>query len=170
MIPNNVNNTRMSSEILANWFDVTYRVLRLQTDGLTHQDSLLQLPFRGNCLNWVVGHILNSYGEALALLDEAQVWSKEEREPYLSESTPITPENNDIALPFEKLLAYHATAQERLMAALARATPDDLAVAIGSDTANSVGNVLQGLFFHITYHTGQTELLRQLAGKDDKVV
>lgn len=32
-------------------------IIKVQTQGLTHADSLLQLPFRGNCLNWVVGHI-----------------------------------------------------------------------------------------------------------------
>ena len=32
-------------------------VIKAQTKGLSHADSLLQLPFRGNCLNWVLGHI-----------------------------------------------------------------------------------------------------------------
>ena len=35
-----------------------YNVLLAQLEGLTHEDSLLQVPFRGNCLNWVLGHIL----------------------------------------------------------------------------------------------------------------
>ena len=27
-------------------------------EGLTHAESLLHLPFKANCLNWVLGHIL----------------------------------------------------------------------------------------------------------------
>jgi hypothetical protein len=29
-------------------------IIKAQTEGLSHADSLLQLPFRGNCLNWVL--------------------------------------------------------------------------------------------------------------------
>jgi hypothetical protein len=34
----------------------------------------------------------------------------------------------------------------------------------------TVGQRLFGLYFHQTYHIGQTELLRQLAGVNDKVI
>jgi hypothetical protein len=34
----------------------------------------------------------------------------------------------------------------------------------------TMGRRLFGLYFHETFHTGQTELLRQLAGTDDKVI
>jgi uncharacterized damage-inducible protein DinB len=37
----------------------------------------------------------------------------------------------------------------------------------GEDT---VGEQLAFLHFHEAYHTGQTEMLRQLAGKNDKVI
>ncbi len=29
-------------------------------EGITAEDALPQLPFRGNCLNWVMGHLANS--------------------------------------------------------------------------------------------------------------
>lgn len=33
-----------------------------------------------------------------------------------------------------------------------------------------VGERLFGFYFHDTYHTGQTDLLRQVAGTNDKVI
>ena len=35
---------------------------------------------------------------------------------------------------------------------------------------STLGERLFFLYFHETYHVGQTEFLRQLAGKDDKVI
>jgi uncharacterized damage-inducible protein DinB len=33
-----------------------------------------------------------------------------------------------------------------------------------------LGSALFFFFFHDSYHTGQTEILRQASGKDDKVI
>jgi len=41
---------------LAEMIGLNVNVITLQTKELTHADSLLQLPCRGNCLNWVLGH------------------------------------------------------------------------------------------------------------------
>lgn len=40
-------------------------IIKMQIEGLTHEESLLQPPFRANCLNWVLGHI--NVSRALAL-------------------------------------------------------------------------------------------------------
>ena len=34
------------------------RVIKNKTNGLTHADSMKQLPFPANCMNWNLGHIL----------------------------------------------------------------------------------------------------------------
>jgi hypothetical protein len=34
----------------------------------------------------------------------------------------------------------------------------------------TLGNRLFFIYYHETYHVGQTELLRQLAGKNDKII
>ena len=74
-------------------------------------------------------------------------------------------------LPLEELLRLLAASQEPLAAALGRATPDDLAREwqVGQRTT-TVGAWVFFLYFHETYHVGQTELLRQLAGADDKII
>ena len=45
-------------ENLINILERNEGILRAQLEGLTHKNSLLQLPFRGNCLNRVPGHII----------------------------------------------------------------------------------------------------------------
>jgi hypothetical protein len=41
-----------------------------QTNGMSQEDSLLQLPFRGNWLNRVVGHVVANWDTMIALLGE----------------------------------------------------------------------------------------------------
>ena len=50
-------------------------------------------------------------------------------------------------------------------------SPDELAQEVDSFLGKTtLGQVVFFLYFHDTYHTGQLEALRQLAGKDDKVI
>lgn len=44
-------------------------MINLQTDGLTDEDSMRQLP-HGNCLNWVLGHIATNRDGVLETLGE----------------------------------------------------------------------------------------------------
>ena len=156
----------ISADLIARYYNINHRVLHMQTKGLSHEDSLLQPPFRGNNLNWVLGHIIAGRSTALALLDGEPVWTKEEAAPYTQESEPITA---DDAFPLEKLVADLDETQERLDEALESITPEGLAhIAEGKD--RSLGERLSFLYWHETYHTGQTELLRQLAGTDDKII
>ena len=92
-------------ELLTFLFNINYEVIKQQTDSLSHEDSLLQPPFRGNCLNWVLGHILISRDRVLEGLGEKRVWDDETSAPYLREADPITPENSSVAQSLEKLLA-----------------------------------------------------------------
>jgi hypothetical protein len=41
----------ISSTTLADAFNRNVEIIKLQTAGLSHADSLIQLPFRGNCMN-----------------------------------------------------------------------------------------------------------------------
>lgn len=155
-------------DLLVFLFNLNYQVIKQQVDGLTHEDSLLQPPFRGNCLNWVLGHILISRDRILDVFGEKRVWDEETSAAYLRESDPITPENSDGAQPLDQIMSTFELSHERLMAILERITPADLEAEKSEGT--SVGKYLGFMFFHDTYHTGQTEYLRQLAGKDDKVI
>ena len=55
----------------------------------------------------------------------------------------------------------------RILTGLARATSEFLAAKVDEE---SRGEQIAFSNWHETYHVGQLELLRQLAGKDDKVI
>jgi len=139
----------------------------MQTDGLTHADSLRQLPFRGNCLNWVLGHIIAGRDGVLKLLSESAVWGESETARYTSGSEPITGDKQ--ALPFKKLLEDLDESQRRIMETLAQSSPEALSMQTERGE-KTVGELVAGLHWHETYHVGQLELLRQLAGKDDAII
>jgi uncharacterized damage-inducible protein DinB len=74
-------------------------------------------------------------------------------------------------LQLEDLLARLDQAQEHIAAALEGMDEAALDREITrGERKTTVGRRLFFLYFHETYHVGQTELFRQLAGKDDKVI
>ena len=108
-------------------------IIKMQTENITHEESLIQLPFRSNCLNWVVGHVLANRCNILDLLGADDLRPgldlEKETEVSLQRAAPY----RDRA---EKEIAYW----------------------------------IFFLYFHDSYHVGQTEILRQAAGKDDKII
>jgi uncharacterized damage-inducible protein DinB len=161
--------THPDAETLVGAFGLTRQLIRMQTDGLAHEDSLLQPPFRGNCLNWVLGHILEGRNTALKLLGESPIWNEEEVLRYGRGSKAIT--RDEQALPLERLLDDLDRSQERIAAALERTTPEALATDVPfRESERPLGQALASQHWHETYHTGQLELLRQLAGTDDAIV
>jgi uncharacterized damage-inducible protein DinB len=155
---------------LADAFARNIRVIKMQTTGLTHADSLLQPTARGNCLNWVLGHLLNNRNRVLQALGEEPVAAEAEMAHYLTDSEPVTGDEQGV-WALESLLDALGRAQERIAGVLHRATPAELAkeIEIG-ERKMTVGQRVFFFYFHETYHVGQTELLRQLAGTDDKVI
>ncbi len=161
--------THPDAETLAQSYRVTHRIIKLQTSGLTHQDSLLQPPVRDNRLNWVLGHMIAGRGTALELLGQPPLWREGEAERYRSGPEPLT--GSEAALPLEGLLGDLDQSQQRIDSALQRIPPEELAhVKEFRGSERTLGQALAGLHWHETYHTGQLELLRQLAGKNDAII
>ncbi|MCL6432439.1 MAG: DinB family protein [Anaerolineae bacterium] len=155
---------------LAEAYAGNLEIIRMQTKGLTHADSLLQPPVRGNCLNWVLGHLASSRNGLLKLLGLEPVMADTQADRYGYGSEPVTGEGEGV-MRMEDLLAALERSQERLSAWLERATPEDLAREVDLGWRKStLAAHLFFMYFHDTYHTGQTELLRQLAGTNDKVI
>src|SRR4051794_34011801 len=151
----------ISSTDLADAFARNVSLIRRQTDGLTHADSLLQPPFRGNCLNWIVGHIGVNRDNVLRLLGEQPVMAADGTR-YERHSDPVTDGADEAILPLDELLARLDRSQEQISTALAHMDEAALAreLTFNGNTA-TVGERIFTLYFHDSYHTGQTELLRQ---------
>lgn len=159
-----------SAQALASAYQRTGWIIDRQTEGLSHADSLLQLPFRGNCMNWVLGHILNSRQSALIALNEAGLLPDEYQARYRRGSEPVDEESQDV-LPLDTLLAKLSESQERIVSALTgmNGTGLERPVQVG-DQSEPLGDRLAFLHWHETYHSGQLEILRQLAGTDDRII
>ncbi len=158
----------ISPEGLIQLYQRTHWIMVKQTDGLTHADSLLQLPFRSNCLNWVLGHIIVYRDKVLEMLGERPILSESEMDLYQRESAPITAEES--AVPLERLLLVLEQSQDLIVAALKEVPADRLAASADEANQRTVGERIEFLQWHETYHVGQLEILRQLAGKDDAII
>lgn len=65
--------------------------------------------------------------------------------------------------------------QERIVAALSKLNEDAFSREVLPEQRYTQRNMTVGqqaffLYFHEVYHVGQTELFRQLAGKNDKII
>lgn len=156
-------------QILIRTFERNYRLIRQNVDGLTHEESLLQMPTGGNCLNWIVGHIVSARSGVMRTLGIEPVWTDEQRAIYRGGSAPITAENNDTAYRFEDILRDLERSQEAIIASLQGKTLEDMSAA--TDVPDrSLGESINYFGWHEGYHTGQLEYPRNLAGKHDKVL
>jgi hypothetical protein len=145
-------------------------IIEMQSDGLTHQDSLIQTQYNVNCFNWVVGHLITGRDDALSYVGASRVWSPETEERYRRESDPILRDGPGV-LPFVDLLQALVETQRRIEQSVGDLTGQQLAVeTLSGDKPVSLASRLRFAYFHDTYHTGQTEILRQFAGADDKVI
>jgi uncharacterized damage-inducible protein DinB len=155
---------------LAEYFARNVYVIKRQTEGLSDAESLIQLPFRANCLNWTVGHIVSYRNNIAHLLGAQPAVDPARVARYERESEPVTGPGPGV-LPLGELLAELDQSQEQINGLLAQLGPEEWErqVALSGGRSSTVAERLLFFYFHDTYHTGQSELLRQAAGKDDKI-
>jgi len=159
----------LSLQDLSEAFARNVMILKMQTEGPTHEDSLRQLPFNGNCLNWVLGHIATYRDQILKMLGEPPM-REVQGSRYQTDSDPMR-EADEQTVPLEELLTWIDRTQERLTTVLARMDEAALSREVTrGERKTTVSKQLFFGYFHESYHVGQTELLRQLAGKNDKMI
>jgi uncharacterized damage-inducible protein DinB len=161
----------ISTTQLADAFARNVSIVKMQTEGLSQAESLLQLPFRANCMNWIVGHLVTNRHSVLQLLQGSPPVEAERVTRYTRESDPISGEQAGV-LPLVELLELLEQVQAQIRAYLETITSADLKkqLAFYGRKSMSVAEWLMFFYFHDTYHTGQTEILRQAAGRDDKII
>jgi hypothetical protein len=158
-------------QTLIAFFERNIEIINIQTDGLTHEQSLIQLPFRANCLNWVIGHVLTNRRNIIQLLGEENPLPSVKLDHYERESDPILGEDEGV-ISLEELLNYLEVTQDILARLLESETLETLQrmVPYRTNPERPLSYWLLFLYFHDSYHVGQTELLRQAAGKNDKII
>jgi hypothetical protein len=136
--------------------------------GVTQEESLVQPQPAGNCLNWVVGHLVAIYNNAAPVFGQEPVMDKQLLKRYARGSDPI--ETAADALPLEQLLAAWNELAARVDAGLANLTPEYLdqpAPFSPSDNPDeTVRSLVTTVLFHQAYHSGQTGVLRRISGHE----
>lgn len=59
--------------VLRHQNQLAQKVVRMNTEGITHGESLVQSIAGGNSMNWVVGHLLCVYNNVLPTLAQTPV-------------------------------------------------------------------------------------------------
>ncbi|HEX4020233.1 MAG TPA: DinB family protein [Acidobacteriaceae bacterium] len=148
-----------------------HAVVKRNVDELTEEESLIQPQPGGNCLNWVVGHLLYVYDQTLPMLGQTPVLGVDTLKRYGRGTAQI--ENAAEALNFALLMAAWDEATQRMEAGVESLSPEVLdQPAPWSPTNNSeetVRSLLSTILFHQAYHVGQTGLLRRIAGKEGAI-
>lgn len=142
-------------------------IVRRHAEGLTHADGLIQPPGGGNCLNWTLGHLVVHRNKAIQAAGAESMLTDGLIARYTNESDPVTADGDDV-IDQARLLELLDESQVRLAETLSEA---DLEAPFETRRGPiPLLTRLHFLYFHDTYHTGQTELHRSLAGFDDRVI
>jgi hypothetical protein len=150
---------------------VVHRVLRVNTEGLTEEDALYQPQPGGNCLNWVVGHLVCVNDQVLPLLGQQPVIGTDALVQYKRGSAALR--DGEDALPLSRLLEMWDEQAARWDAGLAvlpaEALEQPAPYSPRNNPEETVGSLLSITLFHQSYHTGQTGLLRRMAGREGAI-
>jgi uncharacterized damage-inducible protein DinB len=146
-------------------------VVRRNVEGLTQEESLLQPNPGGNCLNWIVGHLLSIYEDTLRLIGQEPVMKEGALKRYARGTPPL--QDPAEALELRELMATWNEVTQRIDAGLAGLTAETLDRPAPHSPSNNpnetVRSLLTTIFFHQAYHAGQTGILRRLAGKEGAI-
>ncbi len=146
------------------------RIIHDQTKDLTQADTLIQPQPGGNCMNWVLGHSLETLITILETLEGSSPVDKKSLARYPHGSEPVLEQEPGV-WRLEELLAGFDRVQQAITCQLQTMDDEDFQKEIlWNEKTVTVGWKLLFFFFHFTYHAGQLELLRNLAGHTEKVI
>jgi uncharacterized damage-inducible protein DinB len=159
----------MTRESLADAYRLAQFSIDVNVEDLTPEEARRVPEKGGNCIQWVLGHILHCRGVILEELGGESFLEESEAEPFRRGAPPLGPKDEAIGWDrlVEGLKRTAATLQEKLgaldEAALVRELPAD-AFPVRVDTP-TLGTWLSVFLFHESYHAGQVGVLRRVIGK-----
>jgi len=131
--------------------------------ALPHTDALLQPPAKGNCILWILGHIVSYRNTILDMLGQPPVIPANEAARFAANSAPVTGEEPGLAR-FENLLAAFNAAQDLIVEGVRKMSPEFASemVTRGESTMSRTDHIMS-FMRHESYHAGQFEWLREWA-------
>jgi uncharacterized damage-inducible protein DinB len=162
----------MTGNDLANMYEFSFGAIKRNLDDVTNEESLVQPPGAGNCLNWVLGHIVVARNMVLSLAGGTPLVGDEVAAHYRRGSDPL--KAGDKVPDIGTLRGLLSDTQQQLVPALAALSDEALAQPVPEQMrrpplTGSVADALIRLHYHEGYHNGQMGLLRRLAGKEGAI-
>lgn len=166
---------RLSIQALRDTWRACGQTIRLHLRGVSDADALLTPSdaAAGNCLNWLVGHVLVAREGLLGLIGAPPFLTQEEHARYGRGSKALT--EADEATDLARLREGLKTSGTALDAALAALDEAQLERPIPAErfpfppTSADLATMLQFLLFHESYHAGQIALARRALGYDSVI-
>ena len=163
----------MTGSEVAQIYEFSYGATQRNLDGLTHEDSMISPEPAGNCINWVLGHMVTGRGLVLMLAGASPtVLTEDEAAAYKRGSAALSEGGN--AVDLARLKGALEETQQRLIPALQALTDAALSAEVPEEFRRpplngTVGQALARLSYHEGYHNGQIGILRRLAGKESAI-
>lgn len=146
----------MTNSIFSQQLQFLKRVMGMNIEDVTQEDSMVTSPNSGNSVNWIIGHMIvvrDGMREALGLkpiADETMI------ERYQRGAQNVTAET---AYKLEDLLEMYYRGTDEMVKHLE-----------GDEVTNKEAvETMTVLLFHEAYHAGQIGLFRRLMGKEPKI-
>jgi len=162
----------MTGSELVNLYEFSFGALNRNLDGITNEESLFLPEPAGNCINWVLGHIVAARNTVLTLVGAPPIANSEAASRYRRGSAPL--KSRDEVPDLGTLRGWLSDSQHQLIPALAVISEEALSRPVPEalrrpPLTGSVGEALARLAYHESYHNGQIGLLRRLAGKSGAI-
>jgi hypothetical protein len=138
-------------------YHFNHRVIHINVEGLTHEDSLKSPAEGGNSINWIIGHLLVTRDEINEIGSLPKVCTEDMVNLYKRGTKPVTREN---AVKLDKLLEMLDESQKNL---------EEKIQTLDLKNDEKKAKDLAFYSFHEAYHAGQTGLLRRIAGKEGAI-
>jgi hypothetical protein len=131
--------------------------------GLTHEDALVQPPVTGNCILWIVGHIVCYRNYILDIVWQPDVLDAAQSHRFAKGSAPVLADEPNLTR-LEVLMSAYATAQNRIAEGIRKLTPEQAVEVVSqNDFTLPRTDLIMSYMRHESYHLGQLELLREIA-------
>jgi uncharacterized damage-inducible protein DinB len=150
-----------NASLLSKMFELSYGALFRNLEGITHEESLISPEPAGNCLNWVLGHILATRNRLLPLVGVEPIWPRENA--FLYSGRDEAQWSLARAFHLDAIKTDLARSQQQLLGAF-DALPES-ALASPAESGGALGDVIGFFHFHESYHGGQIALLRRIVGR-----
>lgn len=144
--------------LIARQYKFTHYITKNTIEGITQVDSLRSPEGGGNCINWILGHMLHTRDSLLESLGKQPVWNDEEsKKMYDRGSTALT--ESAIVPELSLLIDMFDTSQPLLMEGIEN-------LLLNPTEDNKLEWNVAFLNFHESYHCGQLAILRRMLGKE----